>query len=169
MQLSRLLRPELILLEMETLDLPEEEREEIPKDRYALRQKEAILEELVALLDRGGRVGNKKKLAQDLLSREKKATTGLVRGLAIPHVRSIHAKEFMLGFARSTPGLEYGSMDGHPAHLFFILAAPPYDDTSYMRVYKSLAEGLSHESVRDELMEAGSEGEVIRTIKSMEQ
>ncbi|MEZ4649792.1 MAG: PTS sugar transporter subunit IIA [Candidatus Eisenbacteria bacterium] len=169
MQLARLLKPELILMELSTLDLPEEEREEIPYEKYVSRQKEKILTELVDLLARSGRIGNKGKLVQDLLGREKKASTGLTKGVAIPHIRSIHAKTFLLGFARSTPGVEFDCLDGEPAHLFFIMCAPPYDDTSYLRIYKQLAQAFSETDVRREFMQAEDEGEVLRAMKMMEQ
>lgn len=156
-------------MELATTDLPEEEREEISRERYVFRQKEKILTELVDLLDRSGRVGNKAKLVQDLVGREKKASTGLTRGVAIPHIRSIHAKSFLLGFARSTPGVEFDCLDGEPAHLFFIMCAPPYDDTSYLRIYKQLAQAFSETDVRREFMNATDEGEVLRAVKSMEQ
>ena len=169
MQLARLLKPELILMELETTDLPDEEREEMPVERYVARQKERILTELVELLARSGRVGNPGKLIQDLVGREKKASTGLTKGVAIPHIRSIHAKTFLLGFARSTPGVEFDCLDGGKAHLFFIMCAPPYDDTSYLRIYKQLAHAFSETDVRRDFMNATDEGEVLRAMKSMEQ
>ena len=84
MNLARLMRPEQILLELQTLDLPEEERSEIPKDQYVWLIKERVLGELVDLVDRSNRVSNRNKLYQDLLNRERKATTGLASGVAIP-------------------------------------------------------------------------------------
>ena len=156
-------------MELETVDLPEEERAEIPFDRYVVRQKEKILTELVELLSRSGRVGNKPKLVQDLIGREKKASTGLTKGVAIPHIRSIHAKTFLLGFARSTPGVEFDCLDSERAHLFFIMCAPPYDDTSYLRIYKQLAQAFSETDVRRDFMNATDEGEVLRAMKMMGQ
>ena len=48
------------------------------------------------------------------------------------------------------------------------MAAPPYDDSMYLRVFKALAEMLQYEELRQELMEVGSPGEVIRAIRAME-
>ena len=169
MNLGRFLRPELILLELETTEVPEEERGELPHDRYVLSQKEKVITELADLLDRSGRVGNKGKLALDLFNRREKASTGLAYGVAIPHVRTIHAKEFLIAFARSTPGIEYGCMDENLAHLFFVMVAPPYDDTSYLKIYKQLAQALSMPHSRREFMEAESEGEILRAVKALEQ
>lgn len=137
-------------------------------DKWRLRVKEAVLEELVELLDAGSRIGNRTKLVLDFVNREKKATTGIGMGVAIPHIRSMQAKEFMLGFARSTQGYEFEALDGQPVHMFFVMAAPPYDDSLYLKAFKSLAEMLQYKSFRDELMSVQSPGEVIRALRAME-
>jgi mannitol/fructose-specific phosphotransferase system IIA component (Ntr-type) len=169
MNLARLMKPERILLELATRNLPEDEREEMPQDQYVWSMKERVLSELVELVDRSNRVSNRHKLFHDLLNRERKATTGLASGVAIPHVRTIYAKELLVGFARSTPGVEFDCLDGGLAHLFFIMVAPPYDDTSYLRLYRQLAQTLSVRDYRQEFMEATSEGEVVRLVKRMGQ
>ena len=74
----------------------------------------------------------------------------------------------MLAFARSDVGYEFESLDCQPVHLFFVMAAPPYDDNMYLRAFKSLAEMLQHEAFRHELMTVSSPGEVIRALRSRE-
>jgi mannitol/fructose-specific phosphotransferase system IIA component (Ntr-type) len=167
--LARLLRPELVLLEMETLELPDEEREEIPPEKYLLAQKGRILEELVDLLDRSGRVARKHRLLEDLRNREKKAGTGLKHGIAVPHVRTPQVKEMLFAFARSTPGLEYGCLDGEPAHLFFTLVAPPWDDSSYLKIYRQLAQAFNYSGLdrMSEFLAAQDEGEIIRAVRRL--
>ncbi len=64
--------------------------------------------------------------------------------------------------------LPIDSLDGKPAHLFFIMAAPPYEDDFYLKVYKSLAQMLQFDSFRDELMSIQHEGELIRCLRQME-
>lgn len=166
MNLSRYLTESLVKLEMTTEVEPRPENGSAGK--WQLRVKEAVLTELVELLDFGSRVGNRNKLLIDFVNREKKATTGIGLGVAIPHIRSMQAKEFMLAFARSKEGYEFESLDGQPVHLFFVMAAPPYDDNMYLRAFKSLAELLQHDSFREELMSVKSPGEVIRALRSME-
>lgn len=169
MNLARLLKPEQILLELSTVDWPEEEREGIPPEQYSWRIKELVLGELVDLVNRSNRVSNRNKLFLDLVNRERKATTGLSNGVAIPHVRTIYAKELLVGFARSTPGVTFDCLDGAPAHLFFVMVAPPYDDTAYLKLYRQLAEAFSIRDLRAEFMAAESEGEILRVIKRMGQ
>jgi PTS system fructose-specific IIC component len=166
MNIARYISEKAIKLEMTTAIEPLEEGMSV--ERWRQRGKEKILDELVVMLENGNRTGNRTKLLLDFVNREKKASTGLSHGVAFPHIRSMQAKEFMLGFGRSTKGYDFGALDGLPTHLFFIMAAPPYDDALYLRVFKALSEILRYENVRDELMQISSPGEVIRILRSSE-
>ena len=166
MNISRYISEQSIKLELSTNIEPLEEGASLDKWRAA--GKEMILDELVTLLERGNRVGNRTKLLLDFVNREKKATTGIGHGVAIPHIRSKHATEFMIGFARSSAGYFFDAMDNEPVHMFFIMAAPPYDDSLYLKVFKALAEMLQYDTFREELMSVWTPGEVIRAIRSME-
>ena len=167
MNISRYLKPELIKLEMET-EIEYDHDSQLHPDKLLWMRKEAILSELVDLLDKSGKVGNKKKFLIDFLNREKKASTGIGYGIALPHIRTMQAKQFIMGFARSREGYDFDSLDKGLVHLFFVMAAPPYDDSLYLKVFKGLAEILSFDSLREELLNASSEYEIIRAIKRME-
>ena len=167
MDISRFLKPELVKLEMET-EIDSDPDSQVHPDKLLWRRKEAILCELVELLERSGKVGNPKKLLVDFLNREKKASTGIGHGIAVPHIRSMQAKELIMGFARSVEGYDFDSMDNGSVHLFFVMAAPPYDDALYLKVFKALAQMLRFDYFREELLEASSEYEIIRAIKKME-
>jgi len=166
MNISRYMNEQLVKLEMDTEIDPPEEGNSI--ERWRQQSKAQILFELVDLLDENARVGNRNKLLLDFVNREKKASTAIGSGIAIPHIRSKHATEFMIAFGRSTKGYDFESLDGKLTHLFFIMAAPPYDDSLYLKVFKTLAEMLQYDSFREELMSATSPGELIRAIRSME-
>jgi mannitol/fructose-specific phosphotransferase system IIA component (Ntr-type) len=167
MDISRFLKPELVKLEMQT-EIDSDPDSQMHPDKLLWKRKQAILCELVELLEKSGRVGNPKKLLVDFLNREKKASTGIGHGIAVPHIRSMQAKEMIMGFARSVEGYDFASMDNGSVHLFFVMAAPPYDDTLYLKVFKALAEMLRFDYFREELLQASSEYEVIRAIKKME-
>jgi len=167
MDISRFLKPELIKLEMEA-EIDSDPDSQVHPDKLLWRRKQAILCELVELLERSGKVGNPKKLLVDFVNREKKASTGIGHGIAVPHIRSMQAKELIMGFARSGEGYDFDSMDNGSVHLFFVMAAPPYDDTLYLKVFKALAQMLRFDDFREELLEASSEYEIIRAIKKME-
>jgi len=167
MDISRFLKPELIKLEMEA-EIDSDPDSQVHPDKLLWRRKQAILCELVELLEKSGKVGNPRKLLVDFLNREKKASTGIGHGIAIPHIRSMQAKELIMGFARSGEGYDFDSMDNGSVHLFFVMAAPPYDDILYLKVFKALAQMLRFDYFREELLQASSEYEIIRAIKKME-
>jgi PTS system fructose-specific IIC component len=167
MRLSRYLTPELVELNLDSLvnlDFPEE----MSAQRVVRETKERVVGALVDLLDRSGKVRNSRRLFRDLHNREKKATTGIGGGVALPHIRTVQVKEFVIAFARSEKGLEFEALDGEPVYIFFPMAAPPYDDTFYLRVYKSLADMLRFANAIQELRNAGDPHEIIRIIRSFE-
>jgi mannitol/fructose-specific phosphotransferase system IIA component (Ntr-type) len=164
MHLARLLKPELILLEMETQNPPEPEPPQ-SQSKYIQETKELVLGELADLLECSGRIGNRNKLFRDLVNRERKATTGIGRGFAIPHVRTREAREFLFALGRSTPGLEFDALDRQPVHVFMTFVSPPHDDQLYLNVYKRIAEGIMTTTVFDDIMAADTEGEIIRAMK----
>jgi PTS system fructose-specific IIC component len=91
-------------------------------------------------------VVNRSKFLRDLMNRERKATTAVAPGIAIPHVRTLQVRAFVMGFARAAgEGIPFESLDGEPTRLFFMLASPPYDDRTYLTVYRELAQLVQDE------------------------
>ncbi len=163
MRLTRYLKSPQVKLELGT-HTPDEAPEGWSRERFVWSIKERILGELAGLLESSGKIVNRQKLRTDLENRERKATTGIGGGLAIPHVRTMQARDFTLCFARSTPGVEFGAIDGAPVHFFFGVVAPPYDDRLYLEVYKKIGTIFGAEETRHALFEAEDEHEVIRII-----
>jgi mannitol/fructose-specific phosphotransferase system IIA component (Ntr-type) len=169
--LGRLFREELVKLELESAPEPLPEGVEptpaaLEKARW--RFKERVCAELVELFAASGEVRNEHKFLLDLINRERKASTALGEGLAVPHVRSLQPRSTVVVFARSTPGVEFASPDGAPVHLFFGITAPSYADADYLRIYKWLATSFTREDwLRPALMSAESAGEAVRILKSL--
>lgn len=160
MRWHRLLSPDLIRLELRTREAPEEE--EAGQSRREL--KEAVLEELVDLLVGSGKVSNPRKLFLDLRNRERKATTGIGGGIAIPHVRTRQAREFVMALARSTPGIDFGAIDDKKVHLFLAMVSPPYEDRLYLRVFGKIGRIFSQEGLLQEILEATTVHEIVRIL-----
>jgi mannitol/fructose-specific phosphotransferase system IIA component (Ntr-type) len=169
LQISRLLKPDLIRLEMTTVFEDFEEDDGGPlTPKKLLERKRQLLLECSELLDLSGKVSNRSKLLTDMFNREKKATTAIGKGIVIPHIRTMQAKELIIGVLRSTPGYEFDSLDGTLSHIFVPMAAPPYDDTLYLRVFKSLAHIFSADGFYDRIMSAEQPYDVIRVFEDLE-
>jgi PTS system fructose-specific IIC component len=111
-------------------------------------------------------VANQAKLFKDLDHRERKATTGIASGVAIPHVRSMQVKHFVMGFVRAPqPGWPFLSLDGEPTRFFFLLASPPWDDRLYLQVYRELAAVIQDEETMEALGRAADVQEVMNAFR----
>ncbi|MCK5126340.1 MAG: PTS sugar transporter subunit IIA [candidate division Zixibacteria bacterium] len=164
--ITRHMTPELIKLDM-SIKLPEM-AENGSRKKWLNHVKEAILLDLIGVLDPTGKIGNQNKLFLDFINREKKASTGIGSGFAIPHIRSMQAKEFMIGYGRSLEGYEYDAIDDMPVNHFFIMAAPPYEDGMYLKAFKALSEMIMFDGLGDKLMQAKEPYDVIRAMRELE-
>lgn len=169
MNFRRFLSPDAIRLELRTKQGPE--GEDLPEDFDPLsrqnlaRIREGVIQELVELLEATGEVANPQRLYRDLYNREKKAVTSVGQGIAFPHVRTLQVKTFVMAFGRSREGLPFEAPDDEPVHLFFSMAAPPYDDRTYLKVYRSLATLLLEPEYYTQFLEAQDPSEILRTLE----
>ena len=168
MNILRFLRPECIRLELNTRPLePADDETAAQTARRKTKEKEAVMAELAGLLAHSPDVVNPSKLLRDLAQREHNATTAIAPGVAIPHVRTLQARGFVLGFARAhDPGLHYGSLDGEPTRLFLLLAAPPYDDRTYLHTEREFARILMDEDAVDALLAAPDVQGVFQVLRT---
>lgn len=142
MNVLRFLHPECIKLNLDTrVSEPIDGESDVQREKRQHKDKERVLVELADLFDCSGLVVNRSKFLRDLTNRERKATTAVAPGIAIPHVRTLQVRAFVMGFARASgEGFPFDSLDGEPTKLFFMLASPPYDDRTYLAVYRELAQ-----------------------------
>lgn len=166
MSVWRYFKEELILLDFYAEQEPEPE--DSASEKWKKRNKERILSGLVDILEKSDKIINRCKLLTDFINRENKATTAIGEGIAVPHVRSMQAKDFVIALARNVDGYEFDSIDEQPVSLFFAMAAPPYDDNLYLRVFKELSMNLQHDYFRQELLDAEQPYDIIRAFKNME-
>lgn len=158
--LHRHLREESILLDLdERLDIPEDIEE--CSARAKVEFKRSILKVLVGLFEESGVIVNPSKCLTDLVNREAKATTGLGRGMAMPHVRTLQAKELVVAVMRSDRGLYFNSLDGQPVHVFIGMVGPPYDDKLYLKMMSTMAKAMQEDALMPMIMESWTPSQVM--------
>ena len=165
MNIARFLKAEYIGLHLEAPEI-QDELDDAERSKSLWQIKERVLQALVDLLDRSGKVVNRHKLFVDMLNREKKASTGMEAGVAIPHVRTKQARGLAMAFARCREGIDFDAADGHPVRLFLAIVAPPYDDQLYLKLYQKLAPIFANPDLREGLLAAESEHEIIRLFQA---
>lgn len=130
------------------------------------QQKNEAIEELVNVLDRAGKLSDPKEFKNAILKREEQSTTGIGEGIAIPHAKTTAVKSAAIAFGRSAAGVDYQSLDGASAHLFFMIAAPEGANNTHLEALSRLSTILMNEEARKELLQAISEEEVLSIIDS---
>jgi fructose PTS system EIIBC or EIIC component len=163
----RFLRPECVQLRLATsASAPTVDETEAQRRNRLNREKEAVMAELAELLGRSGQVANPSKFMRDLINRERKASTAVANGIAIPHVRTMQARSFIMGLARAQDaGVYFASLDGEPTRLFFLLASPPYEDRLYLQVYRELAGLIQDEEAMASLFTATAVQDVFNALR----
>lgn len=126
--------------------------------------KDTVIRELVEGLYEADRITDKDKFEAAIHKRESQSTTGVGDGIAIPHAQTAEVKQPAIMFGRSESGIDYASMDGQPAFLFFMIAAPQGQATTHLDALAKLSTILMNEEAREKLMAAETEKEIIRTI-----
>ncbi|MDT3498790.1 fructose-specific PTS transporter subunit EIIC [Bacillus toyonensis] len=130
--------------------------------------KEAVIDELVEKLNGGNRLNSKAEFKEAILKRESQSTTGIGEGIAIPHAKTKAVKQPAICFGRSVSGINYESLDGQPAHLFFMIAASEGANNTHLETLSRLSTLLMDEGFRKQLLEAKDEEELLRLFDEKE-
>ena len=104
-----------------------------------------------------------------LQERERLGSTGIGEGVAIPHGKLKDIDKLLVSFGRSEGGVEFDSMDGKPARLFFLLLAPEESVGIHLKTLARISKLLKSSSVRRRLLDATSSEEIYRVIGEEEE
>ncbi len=127
--------------------------------------KEEVLDEILDLFVREKYIRNRDIVSQMLHQRETLGSTGIGKGVAIPHGRTTAASDVLIAFAKSEKGIDFNAIDKKPAHLFFMVIAPPHDDgNNYLPILGTLVTVLNDKENRDKLLKVQSFDEFISII-----
>ncbi|WGT60315.1 PTS fructose transporter subunit IIABC [Ligilactobacillus salivarius] len=109
--------------------------------------KSEVIDEMVHNYYKHGIIDDEDLYKKDIIKREEKGSTGMGDGIAIPHAHDAAVKKPAVQFARSVAGVDYDSMDGQPAHLFFMIAAPEGGDNTHLQALAALSQVLMNPDV----------------------
>jgi len=141
----------------------------IPAEHVSLSEPPAAkgdaIEFLLDLLVDADRVDDREAALSALLAREEETTTGVGKGIGIPHAKTDAVSRPSVAFARSEDGVDFGSMDGEPATLLFMILVPESGAEDHLSILSSLSRALMHDEVREDLHAAGDSEAVRDTLK----
>ena len=133
-------------------------RELLKKEGIALGvkvdSKDAAIDYLIDLHVKSGNITDKAEFKKGILAREESGSTGVGEGIAIPHSKNAAVKQPGLAAMTVPDGVDYDSLDGQPANLFFMIAAPEKGADVHLEVLSRLSMLLMDENFRAELLAA---------------
>ena len=127
--------------------------------------KDEILNEMVTLLIQSGNVTNREQVISALKEREAAGSTGLEKGIAIPHTKTNGVTEPVVAIGIKKDGVDFNAMDGNPSQIFVMLVAPIDGTNPLMRAMAAFSGALMREEVRNALLEANSAEQVVEILK----
>jgi len=130
--------------------------------------KKAALDQMVELMDASGKLRDKETYRQGVYAREQEGSTGIGEGIAIPHCKSDAVIKPGLAAMVVKDGVEFESLDGQPAHLFFLIAAPNTEGNVHLDVLSRLSVLLMDEDFTNKLRQAASVSEFKQIIEDAE-
>ncbi|MEY9867759.1 PTS system fructose-specific IIC component [Peribacillus sp. B2I2] len=130
--------------------------------------KQAVIDELSGKLAEADRLNDVEGFKAAILKREEQSTTGIGEGIAIPHAKTNAVKIPAICFGKSVNGVDYESLDGQPAHLFFMIAASEGANADHLETLSRLSSLLMDDKFRARLISASSGEEVLDIINQKE-
>lgn len=126
--------------------------------------KDDVLKELTALLQLDPKSDG--TLFKMLKRRENLGSTGIGRGIAIPHCRSLVVAKLRVAFGRKLEGIDFRAIDDQPVHYLFLIVAPPLEvSNQYLPVLGKIAQFAKEPDVPERLAKLGEPGEFIKLLE----
>jgi fructose-specific phosphotransferase system IIA component len=126
--------------------------------------KEEVIRMMAKRVSAVERVTNEDELVRAILDRENLESTGIGKGVGIPHARTEAVDHIVLALARSREGVDFNSLDGKPVHLIFLIVAPESAKSSYIKVLAHISRLLRKDEFRKSLMEVNQASEAIDLV-----
>ncbi|MFQ5905381.1 MAG: PTS sugar transporter subunit IIA [bacterium] len=130
--------------------------------------KEEAIRELAELLVSTDRSLDKESLVKSAMERERRISTGLGKGVAVPRCRIDALKKICCSVGIKRGGIEFDALDGLPVEIFFMVAAPRKTDDTFARILSRLYMVLNRETFRSNLLKARSAREVFSLVSEEE-
>jgi fructose-specific phosphotransferase system IIA component len=132
------------------------------------KDKEAIISELVDVLDANSMLADKDNVLQAVLMREQTRSTGIGSGIAIPHGKCKGVSELVMAMGVSRSGVDFQSIDGKPVHIVVLLASPTDRTGPHIQALARISRLLLDEEFKNKLQNSSSAEELYELINNKE-
>jgi PTS system nitrogen regulatory IIA component len=128
--------------------------------------KQEIIEEMMDLLERAGKIPDRKAALRAIVEREKKMSTGMQNGIAIPHGKTDTVDGLVAALGLRKDGVDFESLDGEPSRIFVMTLSPVNRTGPHIQFLAEISRLLNSPEAREQILRAGSPEEVLHVITS---
>ncbi|MGR3177045.1 MAG: PTS sugar transporter subunit IIA [Candidatus Anammoxibacter sp.] len=134
-------------------------------------EKKEVIKEMVDALKEANSINKDevKDILRALNKREELGSTGIGKGVAVPHTKHSSIKSIVGLVARSVNGVEFDALDGEPVYLFFLLLSPSDSSSSHLSALERISNVIRDGDFRRFIKEASSKKEIIETIEEVDE
>jgi len=114
------------------------------------RDRDGVIAELVSSLNKVGKVGKGKckEIIRTMIERENEASTGMGKGVAVPHVKNKAVKDVVAVVGQSSDGIDFSALDKQPVYSVILLISPVDDPDKHLQVMETVFRHLQQEKFR---------------------
>ncbi|HMP73480.1 MAG TPA: PTS sugar transporter subunit IIA [Kiritimatiellia bacterium] len=131
--------------------------------------KESVIEELIDLLVAAGKIKDRKSALKAVTEREKKMSTGLQNGIAIPHGKTDTVENLVAAMGLSREGVPFESLDGEPAQIIVLTVSPASRTGPHIQFLADISRTLHNPEAREQVLNASTEEEALSLLASGEE
>ena len=141
----------------------------VPKLKASERN--AVITELVDALQKAGRIkkGDKEKITRAIIRRENEASTGLGKGVAIPHVKHAAVKKPVAAVGLNAQGIDFRALDKQPVYSVILLISPADDPQSHLKAMECIFGHLQNEKFRSFLRQSDTSEKIEDLLREADQ
>ena len=131
------------------------------------KDRDAAISELVSALDKAGRLGkgNCDKITRAVIKRENEASTGMGKGIAVPHVKHKAVREVLAAIGQSSKGVDFASLDKQPVYSVILLLSPTEDPDKHLQAMEKIFRHLQQEKFRKFLRQSQTAAQIEDLLK----
>ena len=132
------------------------------------KNKNSVIRKLYDNIKSAGKIKDEALGYKDVCLREEMGSTGIGKGVALPHAKTKAVDEVVLTLGISKEGVEYGSVDEESVKILFMFLCPEEKTQEYLKVLARISRWIREESFRERLLKAKSKEEIMEIIKNEE-
>jgi fructose-specific phosphotransferase system IIA component len=133
-----------------------------------VNDKTHLLNTLLELVNKTGKLLNKEEAMKEILKREQIMSTGVGKGIAIPHAKTDYVEDSVASLVTLSKPIDFDSIDGEPVNIAFLLLGRENNVGNHLRLLSKISRLLNDESFRNKLLKCKNNNEVIELIKENE-